>query len=633
NLPMCGFTGFCDFGRRLNEVEVGVANEALHHRGPDSGATAFFATGSAHIGLGHRRLSILDVSSNGSQPMYSDDDSVVIILNGEVYNFREIRTELEVLGFRFHSDSDTEVVIKAYQAWGIAAVERFIGMFAFALYDQRLQVVYLLRDRAGIKPLYYYQHNDCVLFASELKAIYTYPNFEKKINEKGVSLFFKYGYIRAPYTIFENTWKVRPGHYLKIGLASKRVEEVKYYDVLAYYNKPKLRISEQEAAQEVERLFTSAFQYRMVSDVPVGVFLSGGYDSGVVTAILQKNNAQRIKTFTIGFLEEKYNEAPHAKAIAGYLGTEHYEHYCTTKEALDIFPTLADIYDEPFGSTSAIPTTLVSQFAKQHVTVSLSADGGDEIFAGYHRHAYLNKIDNVLKSYPDVLRKVGKGLTDVTGTIAPSLRKNRVFERASQLVRISQDKELADVYSQHYNNRELSELVPGQFRDIGLYDDIGKINNENDFINTCLALDYVSYMVDDILVKVDRATMSVGLEGREPLLDHRIIEFVSQLPSELKYNKGQKKYLLKQIAHKYIPKELLDRPKTGFGIPVAQWLRTDLKHYIDEYLTEEQLGKHGLINTEKALAVRDAFLSGRDRSETQVWLLLVFQMWWNRWME
>lgn len=610
-----------------------MANEALHHRGPDSAATAFFATGAAHIGLGHRRLSILDLSSNGAQPMYSDDGNVVIILNGEVYNFRELRTELETLGYCFHSDSDTEVVVKAYQAWGIAAVERFIGMFAFALYDRQRQVVYLLRDRPGIKPLYYYQHNDCVMFASELKAIYTYPNFEKKISEKGVSLYFKYGYIRAPYTIFENTWKVRPGHYLKIELETKQVEEVKYYDVLAYYNKPKLRISEQEAAEEVERLFTSAFQYRMVSDVPVGVFLSGGYDSALVTAILQHNNAQRIKTFTIGFLEEKYNEAPHAKQISEYLGTDHHEHYCTTKEALDIFPTLADIYDEPFGSTSAIPTTLVSQFARQHVTVSISADGGDEIFAGYHRHAYLNKIDNALKSYPDILRKVGKGLTSVTGTIAPSLRKNRVFERASQLVRISQDKELADVYSQYYNNRELSELVPGQFRDIGLYDDIGKINNENDFINTCLALDYMSYMVDDILVKVDRATMSVGLEGREPLLDHRIIEFVSQLPSELKYNKGQKKYLLKQIAHKYIPRELLNRPKTGFGIPVAQWLRTDLRHYIDEYLTKEQLDKHGLINTEKALAVRDAFLSGRDRSETQVWLLLIFQMWWNRWME
>lgn len=610
-----------------------MANEALHHRGPDSGATAFFATEAAHIGLGHRRLSILDLSSNGAQPMYSDDGNVVIILNGEVYNFRELRTELEALGYRFHSDSDTEVVVKAYQAWGIAAVERFIGMFAFALYDRQQQVVYLLRDRPGIKPLYYYQHNDCVLFASELKAIYTYRNFEKKISEKGVSLYFKYGYIRAPYTIFENTWKVRPGHYLKIELETKQVEEVKYYDVLAYYNKPKLRISEQEAAEEVERLFTSAFQYRMVSDVPVGVFLSGGYDSALVTAILQHNNAQRIKTFTIGFLEEKYNEAPHAKQISGYLGTDHHEHYCTTKEALDIFPTLADIYDEPFGSTSAIPTTLVSQFARQHVTVSISADGGDEIFAGYHRHAYLNKIDNALKSYPDILRKVGKGLTSVTGTIAPLLKKNRVFERASQLVRISQDKELADVYSQYYNNRELSELMPGQFRDIGLYDDIGKINNENDFINTCLALDYVSFMVDDILVKVDRATMSVGLEGREPLLDHRIIEFVSQLPSELKYNNGQKKYLLKQIAHKYIPRELLNRPKTGFGIPVAQWLRTDLKHYIDEYLSKEQLDKHGLINTEKALAVRDAFLSGRDRSETQVWLLLIFQMWWNRWME
>lgn len=613
-----------------------AANDALQHRGPDSGAVAFFEGPGATVGLGHRRLSILDVSSNGNQPMYSDDGQVVIVLNGEVYNFAEIRQELEKLGHAFHSDSDTEVVLKAYQQYGIRAVERFIGMFAFAIYDRQKQEVYLLRDRAGVKPLYYFHKNGCLLFASELKAIYRYPAFEKQINDKAVSLFFKYGYIRAPHTIFQHTYKLQPGHYLRINLATKQVEDITYYDVLDYYNKPKLRISEQEAEQEVERLFTSAFQYRMVSDVPVGVFLSGGYDSGVVSAILQKNNTQKIKTFTIGFHEARYNEAPHAKKMAAYLGTDHHEYYCTTKEAQAIFPTLADIYDEPFGDSSAIPTTLVSQFARKHVTVSLSADGGDEIFAGYHRHFHLQQIKHSLNRSPRVLLKVGQTLSNLSLSMFPALHRIHKLERATEILNSKSDRDLADVSSQFFKVKELEKLLPACEQNIGLYDDIGKVNNENDFINSCLALDYTSFMVDDILVKVDRATMSVGLEGREPLLDHRIIEFVSQLPSELKYNKGDKKYLLKKIAHKYLPKEMMDRPKSGFGIPIDEWLRNEMKHYLFTYINEEQLAKHGFINAQKAIAVRDEFLAGKYKKEnqvTQVWLLLMFQMWWNRWME
>ena len=629
---MCGFTGFCDFNRKLDKSNLVAANDTLVHRGPDSGDVAFFPTPDFNIGFGHRRLSILDVSSNGSQPMYSDDGNIVIILNGEVYNFKEIRQELEALGHSFHSDSDTEVVVKAYQQFGINAVHKFIGMFAFAIYDKTKEVVYLLRDRAGVKPLYYYHKDNCLLFASELKAIYKYPAFKKEINPEGVSLFFKYGYIQSPHTIFRHAYKVRPGHYIKIDLKSKKVEETRYYNVIEYYNKPKLRISEEEASAEVERLFTSAFQYRMVSDVPVGVFLSGGYDSGVVTGVLQKNNTQRIKTFTIGFHEAKYNEAPHAKAVADYLGTEHYEHYCTTKEAIDIFPTLADIYDEPFGSSSAIPTTLVSQFARKHVTVSLSADGGDEIFAGYHRYFHLNKVNSALERSPQVLQETGKALLKASTAVMPALKKVHHIGRLAEILNSYGNYGLADIYSQHYNIRELQELLPWCNPGLGLYDDVGKINNENDFINTCLALDYNRYMIDDILVKVDRATMSVGLEGREPLLDHRIIEFVSQLPSNLKYNNGEKKYLLKKIAHKYIPKELLDRPKSGFAIPMIEWMRNELKDYLFYYINEEQFAKHGLINAKKAIEVRDQFLAGKERKETQVWLLLIFQMWWDRWM-
>jgi asparagine synthase (glutamine-hydrolysing) len=564
--------------------------------------------------------------------MYSDDRSVVIVLNGEVYNFKEIRKDLISLGHKFHSDSDTEVIIKAYQQYGIESVNKFIGMFAYAIYDIKKQLIYLLRDRAGVKPLHYYYKNGYLLFASELKSFYTYPVFEKDINEKAVTLFFKYGYIRAPHTIFNNTFKIQPGHYVKIDIAKKDVTHHKYWDVLDYYNKPKLKIAEQDAMDEVERLFTSAFQYRMVSDVPVGVFLSGGYDSSVVSALLQKNSTQKIKTFTIGFHEKKWNEAPYAKQIAAHLGTDHHEYYCTAKEAQDIFPTLADIYDEPFGDSSGIPTTLVSRFARKQVTVSLSADGGDEIFAGYSKYDHQTKINKYIKRSPDALLSLGKNISNASLKMFPGLKKIHKIERISELLNTYKTTGLTDIYNRHLNHNDMTDLLPGYDNKIGLLDDIGEVNNENDYMNKILAQDYRSYMVDDILTKVDRATMSVALEGREPLLDHRIIEFVSQLPSNLKYNMGQTKYLLKKIVHKYIPKEIMDRPKAGFSIPMYEWFSTDLKDHLFHYINEKQFSKHNFLNVKTAMSFREEFLAGREGRQTPIWLLLMFQMWWNRWM-
>ncbi len=630
---MCGITGFCDFNRKLTKENLNKANEQLHHRGPDSGDVAFFDAGNAAVGLGHRRLSILDVSSNGSQPMYSDDKSVVIILNGEVYNFKEIRKELIDLGYQFHSDSDTEVIIKAYQQYGIESVNKFIGMFAYAIYDIKKQEIYLLRDRPGVKPLYYYHKDGCLLFGSELKALYAYPSFQKEINDKAVTLFFKYGYIRAPHTIFKNTYKIQPGHYIKIDIRKNQVTDHKYWDVIDYYNKPKLNISEEDALNEVEKLFISAFQYRMVSDVPVGVFLSGGYDSSVVSAILQANSTQKIKTFTIGFHEKKWDEAPFAKQIAAHIGTDHNEYYCTTKEAQDIFPLLADIYDEPFGDSSGIPTTLVSRFARKQVTVSLSADGGDEIFAGYTKYHHQAKINRYIKNSPDLLLSMAKGVSKVSLKLMPALKKVHKVERVNELLSTYKTTGLTDIYNRHLNYKDISELLPKYDDSVGLLDDIGEVNNENDYINKILAQDYRSYMVDDILTKVDRATMSIALEGREPLLDHRIIEFVSQLPSSLKYNNGTTKYLLKKIAHKYIPREIMDRPKAGFSIPMFEWLTTDLKDHLYYYINEKQFNKHGLLDVKKAMTIRKEFLAGRKGRETPIWLLLMFQMWWDRWME
>jgi len=630
---MCGITGYCDFNRRLSKENLDKANQVLYHRGPDSGDVAFFSNDLANIGLGHRRLSIMDVSSNGSQPMYNDDKSLVIILNGEIYNFKEIREELLQKGYRFHSESDTEVVVKSYQEWGIGSVHKFIGMFAYAIYDLKKQELYILRDRAGVKPLYYYFKNNCLLFASELKSIYTYPGFEKNIDLRAVSLFFKFGYIRAPLTIFRDTHKLLPGHYLKIELEKQKVTTHKYWDVLDYYNKPKLTIAEEEAEYELEKLLDSAFQYRMVSDVPVGVFLSGGYDSSIVSAILQKNNSQRIKTFTIGFNEEEWDEAPFAKEIAGYLGTDHHEYYCSTKEAQDILPMLPEMYDEPFGDSSAIPTTLVSRFARQQVTVSLSADGGDEIFAGYNKYLQQIKIHNYLNKFPSTLLKIGSQVSNAAIEHIPFLGNSHKLNRAAELLATYNNGGLMEVYNSHINNYDINHLLKNYDKSIGLLDEIGEVNDYNDCINTLLAQDYQTYMVDDILTKIDRATMSVALEGREPLLDHRIVEFVSQLPSHLKYNNGERKYLLKKITYQYLPKEIMDRPKRGFSIPLYNWLTSDLEKYLDYYINEKHFAKHGLLDIKKAMKLRKEFVAGRKGRETPIWLLLMFQMWWEKWMD
>jgi asparagine synthase (glutamine-hydrolysing) len=631
---MCGITGFCDFNKKLTKESLSRANNALRHRGPDNGKEEIYETNNATIGFGHRRLSILDLSECVNQPMHSDDRTISVILNGEIFNFNEIKSHLRDLGHTFHSTSDTEVIIKAYQQWGVEAIHQFIGMFVFVLLDQKKNLLFIFRDRAGIKPLYYFHNDDCTLFASELKALHHYPVFKREINEAAVSLFFKYAYIQAPHTIFKNTFKLRAGHFLKIDLHKKELNEIKYWDVIEYYNKPKLKISEREAIEETERLLTSAFQYRMVSDVPVGVFLSGGYDSTAVAAILQKNNSQKIKTFTIGFHQQKFNEAVYAKKIAEYIGTDHHEHYCSTKEAQDIFPVLADIYDEPFGDSSAIPTILVSRFAKKKVTVALSADGGDEIFAGYNRYDQLSAIYKVLNKTPQFLQNFsGAVLSQIP--FSQIRAKNKALQQIPKLAEIlsaKNDIEINDAMSRHYSNEHLGNILNKPFNDIGLFDSLTNINDGNDFLNIALALDYKVYMTDDILVKVDRATMSVGLEGREPLLDHRIIEFVAQLPSHLKYNKGIKKSLLKKITHKYVPAELLDRPKTGFGIPVYEWLRKELKEYLHMYINEEELKKHDYINIKEAIRMRDDFIAGKKGYEVKIWLLLMFQMWWNRWM-
>ncbi|WP_200763269.1 asparagine synthase (glutamine-hydrolyzing) [Nitrosophilus alvini] len=633
---MCGIAGFIDFNKKSDKLVLKIMTDVLHHRGPDDSGYSFYDLNNANIGLGHRRLSILDLSKHGHQPM--SFENLEIVYNGEIYNFKEIKAELEKYGYTFESNSDTEVILKAYHRWNIEAIYKFIGMFAITIYDKKEQEVVLIRDRAGVKPLYYYFKDNLLMFSSELKSFHKNPLFKKEIDLDSLSLYLQYGYIPEPYSIFKWTRKLKAGYYLKIDLKQKKIEEKQYWNIFDFYNKPKLSIDTKEAINETEKLLKSAFEYRMVSDVPVGMFLSGGYDSSAVTALLQSEKTEKIKTFTIGFYEKGYDEAPYAKEVANYLGTDHTEYYCTQKDAVEIIPLLPEIYDEPFGDSSAIPTTLVSRLAREKVTVSLSADGGDEIFGGYGKYNTSLKYYNFFKQFPSFsLPIISKLMNYVNPDFIPVFNKTynykTRYEKVKNILKSNSSSKAMQYTSQHFTLKELKKLLKNEPRYIQTnFDLINLLNQNNDDIDQMLAIDYKTYMVDDILTKVDRATMSISLEGREPLLDHRIIEFVAQLPSNLKIKNGEKKWLLKQIVHKYLPKEMMDRPKMGFGVPIVEWFRDELKKYFLTYLDKNRLEKEGIFVSEEVLKLRDSYLQGNKENVQRLWFILIFEMWYERWM-
>lgn len=629
---MCGITGLIDFNSRSSQVYLVQMTESIRHRGPDD-AGYFWEENHVQLGLGHRRLSIIDLSPLGHQPMHSFNERWCMVFNGEMYNYREIRADLEKENYSFKSGSDSEVILNAFDCWGANSIHRFIGMFAFALYDRQQHKLYLYRDRAGVKPVYYYFHEGLFLFGSELKTFHQHPGFKKEINTHAVGKFLQYGYIAAPETIFQHTHKLRPGHYLEVDLVKGGIEEKEYWNVYTWYNKPRLNISEEEALQHADGLLRSAFEYRMVADVPVGVFLSGGYDSSLVTAMLQTNRTDKLKTFTIGFAEEKFNEAAYAKQVAEYLGTDHTEYYCTVKEAQDLVPLLPHFFDEPFGDSSAIPTMLVSQLARKQVTVALSADAGDETFAGYSNYANALKMEGLLRKLPDgPVRKTAAAVLSMmpVSVVNRFMKSNNPENNYYKLLEIlREEKDIVGILNkmeQSAYRKKLTGIFPA-FSVSGRITD----NCRADSLNRMLAFDYSGYMVDDVLVKVDRAGMSVSLEGREPLLDHRIIEWAAQLPASLKLNNGKTKYLLRQLTHKYLPKEMMDRPKMGFGVPVQEWFRKDLKHYFDDYFSEAKLAQHGLFNGVAIKNMVEQYHQGKNDDFTLLWYLLMFQMWYEKW--
>lgn len=592
--------------------------------GPDD--AGYYLDSQHNLAFGHRRLSIIDLSQSGHQPMIDTDTQRVIIFNGEIYNFKEIQKELEQFGYIFRSTSDTEVILKAYDKWGIHCVNKFRGMWAFAIWDKLKEQLILCRDRVGVKPLYYYYCNGLFMFASELKAFYKYPKFQKNINLDALSLYFQYGYIPAPYSIFNNTKKLEPGCYLTI-TSNGQIQTSYYWNMEDYYIKGAneyahwLKQGLARTQDDLEQVLIDSFKLRLVSDVPVGIFLSGGIDSSLVTAILQKQVNYKLKTFTIGFQDKRFNEANYAKQVAEYIGTEHHELYCTPRDLTDLIDTMAYAYDEPFGDSSAIPTLLLSKFASKHVKVALSADGGDEQFFGYNAYSqYLSILK--FKSLFASIGQISKynGLVSILNMLC---REHRV----QKILKILNTISLIDVYSllgQYFLDADVDKLLLNENH---VVNHSITYNSTIDIKNQVMLKDIKTYLPDDILVKTDRASMAFGLESREPLLDNKILEYSAQLPFNYKYKNNCKKYILKNILYKYIPKALVNRPKTGFGVPIETWFKEDLKPLLLEYLNPNHISKEKVLNSNYIEFLTNQYYNGNLTNFNKLWLIFSFEKW------
>lgn len=644
---MCGIAGLLllrdQEGRETLAHLAGAMAETLRHRGPDDAGV--WADPAAGIGLGHRRLSVIDLSAEGRQPMVSASGRYVIAYNGEVYNFPALRKELEPPERRFRGHSDTEVILAAIEAWGLeGAAKRFIGMFAFALWDREARELSLVRDRIGIKPLYYGWMGDTFLFGSELKALQAHPTWQGEIDREALCLFMRFGYIPTPYSIYRGIHKLVPGTILSLRQDGSTRQPYHYWCaklVVEDGDRNRFTGGEGEALDQLESLLSEAVRCRMVSDVPLGALLSGGIDSSTVVALMQKASSQPVKTFTIGFHEEEYDEAPHAKAVAERLGTEHTELYVSTDEAKEVIPALPTLYDEPFADSSQIPTCLVSQMARRHVTVCLSGDGGDELFAGYLRYRKANQFWNLVRWAPGPARRAVAGLLARVGAsrfrwpkralelFIPDPRGDR--RPGDGLARI---REAAGAESSGALYRDLmshfkapSSLVLGG-TESGLLSLEGEQAPElGSFIRRMMYADLVQYHRDDILTKLDRASMGVSLEARVPLIDHRVVEFAARLPTRMLLRGGDSKWLLRQILYRHVPKALIDRPKRGFGVPLARWLRTDLREWTEDLLDESRLRRQGFLDPDLVRTVLHEHLSGDRNREHQLWNLLMFEAW------
>lgn len=635
---MCGITGFWDFRKIATEADLLLMIDTLVHRGPDD--TGSFFDPSRGIGLGHKRLAIIDLSSQARQPMPNDSGSIWVSFNGEIYNYRELRQELICKGHQFKTNSDTEVILRAYEEWGIQCITRFRGMFAFVLWDVNHKKLFLVRDRLGVKPLYYYYNGHLLLFASELKALAVHPEFKKNLNPESLALYFRFGYVPSPLCIYANTYKVSPGCYVEVS-ADGSLSEVCYWNLFEFSETPVVERSEAEIEEELQVILCEAFSYRLVSDVPVGIFLSGGIDSSLLAAILKCGLGKSLQSFTVGFDDFNKDESFHARAVAQHLGIELIEMRCSAQDALDIVPKLSEIYDEPLCSASVIPTILLCKTAREHVKVALSGDGGDEFFCGYKRYAGYSAFWEAASILPVSLRTILSRLARSVPTNMLAMvinlfyyitmaKLNYMVTKFSSALTAADFLEAFASLTSHWPQEQLNYLAPGLQPNVP-FNGFPKINR--DPMTIMMLTDAKFYLPDNLLVKVDRASMSVGLEVREPLLDHKLVEYALSLPLSYKYRNRTNKYLLKKILYKYVPRELVDRPKQGFTVPLHQWLKGPLKPLALEYLNPDRIRKEGILSPVYVQDMVNDFLSGVRVTGRQIWSLLVFELWYERWLK
>ncbi len=627
---MCGIAGFIDCKQALGEqapAVLQVMTNALAHRGPDDSGTWLDAV--SGVALGHRRLSVLDLSPTGHQPMRSASGRYIIVYNGEIYNAEKLRAQLPG-PWRGHSD--TEVMLAAFDAWGMEkALQAFNGMFAFALWDEHESTLILARDRIGEKPLYYGETGNYFLFASELKAFRRHPAWRGEIDREALGLLVTYNYIPAPYSIFKNAHKLMPGQYLRVKPGEKPVAAT-YWSAKSMIGdglEIPLALSDPDLVEILDRTLREAVKLRMVADVPLGAFLSGGVDSSAIVALMQAQSVTPVKTYTIGFESDDYDEAAYAKAVASHLATDHTELYVTEADARHVIPKLPSLYDEPFADASQIPTFLVSEMTRRHVTVALSGDAGDELFGGYNRYRLAMRWKQIA-ALPAPLRKIAaKAITAVPVGMydALPLSQSSIGEKAHKLAGALASESSQALYRRLVSFWDAKQVV------VGVKDSYAYGVGENDYPESIseaewmMASDLVTYLPNDILVKVDRAAMGVSLETRVPFLDPDVMALAWRLPLDAKIRGGQSKWLLRQVLYKYVPEHLIERPKMGFGVPIRDWLRGPLKSWAEALLDEKKLHSGGYFHPRPIRRMWQEHLSGKRNWQYHLWSILMFQAW------